>query len=118
VIGLVGVAFAVAQGLSLIVHPLIEGTRPLHPFLRPGSGHSYGITMSEEEVDKAVADARRCPPGVPYPGTPEIAFIAHRRLAADQADQYLINLAPVLKPARAAIAAEPAHCPAQSPATH
>jgi hypothetical protein len=77
-LGVAGVAFAVIQGLSLIVHPLIVGSRPIHPFLRPGSGPSYGVTMTRAEVDRAVADARRCPPGVPYAGTPEIAFIARR----------------------------------------
>jgi hypothetical protein len=118
VIGVVGVAFALVQGLSLVVHPLIEGRRPLHPFLRPGSGPSYGVTMTSAEVDHAVSDARRCPPGVPYSGTPEIAFIAHRRMADDQADQYLINLAPTLKKTRGAIAREPSRCPAQAPATH
>jgi hypothetical protein len=117
-IGAAGCAFALVQALSLIAHPLIEGARPLHPFLRPGSGHSYGITMSPTEVDRAVAAARRCPPGVPYAGTPFIAFLARRRMPGDQADQYLINLAPTLKAARSAIAAEPARCPAQPPATH
>jgi hypothetical protein len=117
-IGVIGCAFAVVQALSLIAHPLIEGARPIHPFLRPGSSHSYGITMSAAEVDRAVADARRCPPGVPYSGTPYIAFLAGRRMPGDQADQYLIHLAPTLKAARDAIAAEPARCPAQAPATH
>ncbi|MEA2436426.1 MAG: hypothetical protein QOF65_982, partial [Thermoleophilaceae bacterium] len=42
VIGCAGVAFAVIQALSLVAHPLIEGARPIHPFLRPGSSHSYG----------------------------------------------------------------------------
>ena len=117
-VGIAGVAFALVQGLSLVAHPLIVGSRPIHPFLRPGSGPSYGVTMTASEVDRAVAEARRCPPGVPYSGTPEIAFIAHRRMAGNQADQYLINLAPTLKSARRAIAAEPARCPAQAPATH
>jgi hypothetical protein len=117
-LGAAGVAFALVQAVSLVVHPLIEGSRPIHPFLRPGSGPSYGVTMTASEVDRAVAEARRCPPGVPYAGTPEIAFIAHRPMPANQADQYLINLAPTLKPARDAIAAVPARCPARPPATH
>jgi hypothetical protein len=117
-LGAAGIAFAVIQGLSLIAHPLITGSRPIHPFLRPGSGPSYGVTMTRSEVDRAVAEARRCPPGVPYSGTPEIAFIAHRPMPADQPDEYLINLAPTLKSARAAIAADLGRCPAQAPATH
>lgn len=117
-LGVAGVAFALVQALSLVAHPLIVGARPIHPFLRPGSSHSYGVTMTSSEVDRAVADARRCPPGIPYSGTPEIAFIAHRPMPADQPDQYLIHLAPTLKTARAAIAAAPAGCPAQAPATH
>ena len=117
-LGVAGIAFALVQSLSLVAHPLIVGARPIHPFLRPGSGHSYGVTMTSSEVDRAVADARRCPSGVPYPGTPEIAFIAHRPMAGNQADQYLIHLAPTLGSARAAVAAQPAHCPVQPPATH
>jgi hypothetical protein len=117
-LGVAGVAFAVVQGLSLVAHPLIVGSRPIHPFLRPGSGQSYGVTMTRAEVDRAVAEARRCPPGVPYSGTPEIAFIAKRPMPGDQPDQYLVHLAPTLNAARAAIAAQPQHCPAQAPATH
>jgi hypothetical protein len=117
-LGLAGVAFAVIQGLSLVAHPLIVGSRPIHPFLRPGSGQSYGVTMTRDEVDRAAAEARRCPPGDPYSGTPEIAFLADRSMPGDQPDQYLINLAPTLKAARAAIAAEPSRCPARAPATH
>jgi len=118
VVGAVGVAFAVVQGLSLVAHPLIVGARPTHPFLRPGSGPSYGVTMTASEVDHAVADARRCPPGVPYSGTPEIAFIAHRPMPGDEPDHYLIYLASTLKTARDAITADAARCPAQAPATH
>jgi hypothetical protein len=110
-----GIAFAVVQGVSLIaVHSVREG----HPFLRPGSAPSYGITLSAAELDAAVAVARRCPPGVPYSSIPMIAFIADRSLPGDQADRYLVDHAPVLKSARAAIAADRARCPAHGPVTH
>jgi hypothetical protein len=92
--------------------------RGLHPFLRPGSSPSYGITLSQHEVAAAVRVARACPAGVPYSGTPIIAFIAGRRMPADQPDQYLAQLAPALHEARDAIAAVKARCPLHPPATH
>jgi hypothetical protein len=114
-IGVVGVAFAVAQALSLVVTPLIDGP---HLFLRPASSPSYGVTMTRKEVDAAVAESRRCPPGVPYSGTPFIAFVADRAMPADQPDYYLPGIAPVLKDAREAIAVDRSRCPNQAPATH
>jgi hypothetical protein len=114
-IGALGVGFAVAQGLSLIVTPIIRGP---HLFLRPASTPSYGVTMTRDEVDAAVAVARRCPPGVPYSGTPFIAFVARRPMPADQPDYYLPGIAPVLSDARDAIAADKTRCPQQAPATH
>jgi hypothetical protein len=110
-----GIAFAVVQGISLIA---VHSVRSGHPFLRPGSAPSYGITLSAAELDAAVAVARRCPPGVPYSSIPMIAFIADRSLPGDQADRYLVDHAPVLKSARAAIAADRARCPARGPVTH
>jgi hypothetical protein len=114
-IGVAGLAFALAHGVALIAAPIIRGP---HLFLRPGSSPSYGVTLTADEVDSAVRVARACPPGVPYSGTPIIAFIAGRRVPADQPDQYLVNLAPALHDARAAIAAEKLRCPRIPPATH
>jgi hypothetical protein len=113
--GIVAVIFAVAQGVALVASPHVHGA---HPFLRPGSAPGYGVTLSADEVDAAARTARSCPAGVPYSGTPIIAFIAHRPLPADQPDQYLAQLAPVLRDARAAILAVTTRCPRQPPATH
>jgi hypothetical protein len=114
-IGAVGLAFAVSQGVALIAAPHVHGA---HPFLRPGSSPSYGITLSADEVNAAVGVARRCPAGVPYSGTPIIAFIAGRRMPAQQPDQYLAQLAPALHEARDAIASVKVRCPLEPPATH
>jgi hypothetical protein len=111
----VAVAFAVAQGIALVAAPDIDGP---HPFLRPGSSPGYGITLRRDEVDAAVRAARRCPPGVPYSGTPFIAFVAGRPMPADQPDQYLAQLAPAHREARDAIRAVRTVCPLQPPATH
>jgi hypothetical protein len=115
VAGIVAVAFAVAQGIALVASPDIEGA---HLFLRPGSSPGYGITMSRDEVDAAVRVARACPAGVPYSGTPFIAFVADRPMPADQPDQYLAQLARVHHDARDAIHAVTTVCPSQPPATH
>jgi hypothetical protein len=114
-VGVAAVLFAVVQGVALVAFPHVHGA---HPFLRLGSGPGYGITLSSEEVDAAVAVARRCPRGVPYSGTPIIAFIADRPLPGNQPDQYLSQLAPILKDARTAIRSVRTVCPRQPPATH
>lgn len=114
-LGVAGLAFAVAQGVALVADPVIDGQ---HLFLRPGSGPSYGVTLTRDEVSAAVRAARACPSGVPYSGTPFVAFVAGRPMPAGQADQYLINLAGTLKPKRAAIAAVTRRCPREAPATH
>jgi hypothetical protein len=115
VVGVVAIAFAIAQGVTLVAFPHVHGA---HPFLRPGSAAGYGITLSRDEVDAAARVARSCPRGVPYSGTPFIAFVAGRPLPGNQADQYLAQLAPVLKDARTAIRAVRTVCPRQPPATH
>jgi hypothetical protein len=114
-VGVAAVVFTVAQGVALVASPDIRGA---HPFLRPGSSPGYGITLFPDEVDAAVRAARSCPAGVPYSGTPIIAFIAHRPLPGDQPDQYLSQLAPVLKDARTAIRSVTTVCPREPPATH
>jgi hypothetical protein len=111
----VAVTFAVVQGIALVAHKDIRGA---HPFLRPGSSPGYGITLPTGEVDAAVRAARSCPDGVPYSGTPFIAFNARRPLPGNQPDQYLAQLAPVLKDAADAIHAAKTVCPQQAPATH
>jgi hypothetical protein len=115
VVGIAGLAFAVAQGIALVADPVIDGP---HLFLRPGSGPSYGVTLTRGEVAAAVRVARACPSGVPYSGTPFIAFVGRRPMPADQADQYLINLAPAVRAKRETIAAVKIKCPRSPPATH
>jgi hypothetical protein len=114
-VAVAAVVFAVAQGIALVAFPNVHGA---HPFLRPGSSPGYGITLYADEVDAAVRVARRCPRGVPYSGTPIIAFIANRPLPGNQPDQYLSQLAPVLKDARVAIRSVRTVCPSSPPATH
>jgi hypothetical protein len=89
-----------------------------HLFLRPGSGPSYGVTLTKDEVAAAVRVARACPAGIPHSGTPFVAFVARRSMPADQPDQYLIHLTSELQTARNAIAAVRTTCPRNPPATH
>lgn len=110
-----GLAFAVAQGVALVADPVIDGP---HLFLRPGSGPSYGVTLTKDEVAAAVRVARACPAGIPHSGTPFVAFVARRSMPADQPDQYLIHLTSELQTARNAIAAVRTTCPRNPPATH
>jgi hypothetical protein len=78
-----------AQSASLLVDP----ANP-RPFNRPGSstgGWKAGYTR--EQVDRMVARARRCPPASVYAGPQLVAFIANRRVPADQPDVFIISRA-------------------------
>jgi hypothetical protein len=42
-----------------------------------------------------VARARRCPPGAVWAGPQLVAFIAHRRVPADQPDVFIVSRAAI-----------------------
>jgi hypothetical protein len=85
---------------------------PEHPgaFVRPRSAPAHAWT-GRAPVDRAVAAARRCPAGVAYSGPPYIAFLADRRMAGDEPDQFLMAQAPVAAPHAREAAAEARRCP-------
>jgi hypothetical protein len=102
---------AVAVGLmalqtgSLLVTPRDPGL-----FARPLSRAAPGEALSDDGVAAAVAAARRCPPGVADSGPPYVAFVAGRRVPADQPDGFVLTFAPIHAAARARAAAGP-RCP-------
>ncbi len=82
-------ALMLAQSASLLLDP--SNPRPFH---RPASstpGWKVGYTRAE--VDRMVARARACPPGAVWAGPPLVAFIADRRVPADQPDVFIVSRA-------------------------
>ena len=78
-------AFVLAQSASLLVSPVTNT-----PFLYPTSERgAWGRAGSEAEVEREVAKAEACPPGVAFCGPPFLAFLAERPMPDDQPDQFL-----------------------------
>jgi hypothetical protein len=78
-----------AQSASLLIDP----TNP-RPFHRPASATpGWKVARTREEMDHMVALARRCAPGAVYTGPPLVAFLAHRRVPADQPDVFIVSRA-------------------------
>jgi hypothetical protein len=99
-------ALLVAQSASLLIDPGDPGIAR-----RPFSGYGLQYALSPAAVDRAVAAARRCPPGLAYGGAPFIAFLADRRMPGDQPDVFIVGAAPVNAPFARRAAADPAPCP-------
>jgi hypothetical protein len=100
--------FTVAQSVSLIAAP----HNPI-PFLRAFSAPAWEILLTGPQLRQAVAAARACPPGEAYGGSPLVAFMAGRRLPADQPDQFLPSHSSTLAAVQAQIAAVRPLCPGQ-----
>jgi hypothetical protein len=85
---------------------------PAHPgaFVRPGSAPAHAWT-GRATVDRALAAARRCPPGAAYSGSPYVGFLAGMRMPGDEPDQFLMAQAPIAAPHAREAVAEPARCP-------
>jgi hypothetical protein len=78
-----------AQSASLLLDP----TNP-RPFHRPASSTpGWRVGYTRDEVDRMVARARRCPAGAVWAGPQLVAFIAHRRVPADQPDVFIVSRA-------------------------
>jgi hypothetical protein len=106
---LVGLAavFTLVQSASLLVSPRTD-----RPFLYPTSQRgSWGRADSGDIVRRLVAQARRCPPGAKYAGSPFIAFLAHRPVPDAQPDTFLSTRSPRLAPVARRIAADGPRCP-------
>lgn len=83
-------AFVAVQSATLLALP--ESPYGFgNPFLSRAPGHE----LSEREVELAAEVARRCPPGVPYSGSPFIAFVADRPFPAGQPDRFIVREAAV-----------------------
>jgi len=98
-----GTRAAVAAGLAgALVVAAVQGvalmadTKAGFPFLRPFSGPAWGVAMTEEQVDAAVARARACDPALATSAAPYVAFLAHRRPPGQQPDGFITVRAPVL----------------------
>lgn len=62
-----------------------------YPFGNPFLSRAPGWELSEPEVDSAVEAARQCPSGVPYSGSPFVAFVAGRPLPGGQPDRFIVR---------------------------
>jgi hypothetical protein len=99
-------ALLAAQSLSLLIAPgdPVIARRPL-----AHSGLEY--VLSPAAVTRAVAVARRCPPGVAYSGQPYLAFVSRRAMPGDQPDLFIIAHAPLDAPFARRAAADQPRCP-------
>jgi hypothetical protein len=102
----VALLFTLAQSASLVISP-----RNAIPFLRAFSAPAWGIAMTRGQLLAAVAQARACPPGVPYSGPPLLAFASGRSMPAGQPDQFIITHAHALAFLQAQLRAVPKVCP-------
>lgn len=96
-----------AQSASLLVDP--ANPRPFHRPLSASPGWKVGYTRGE--VDRLVAQAERCPPGTVYPGPQLVAFIAGRRVPADQPDVFIVSRAEMHAAALARLESDGPRCP-------
>lgn len=99
-------ALIAAQSLGLLVapgNPHVFG----NPFLDPPPGY----VLSSDQVEETAEPARACPPGVPYSGSPFLAFVADRPLPGGQADQFIVREAPTHADLRRQVLAAQPRCP-------
>ncbi len=80
---------ALAQSASLLVDP--DNPRPFHRPLSESPGWKVGATRAQ--MERLVSAAERCPRGAVYTGPPLVAFIARRRVPADQPDVFVVSRA-------------------------
>lgn len=100
-------ALLLAQSASLLWNP----TDP-QPFTRPFSASAgWRVGETREEVDAAVAAARRCPPGAVYPGPQLVAFLAHRPVPGGQPDLFIVGHASRYRALYARVLAAGPRCP-------
>jgi hypothetical protein len=103
--GLLG-GLMLAQSASVLADP----TDP-RPFHRPASSTpGWKVGYTREEVDRMVARARLCPPSMPWGGPRLVAFIAHRRVPADQPDAFIVDRAAMYAAVLARIQADGPQC--------
>jgi hypothetical protein len=100
-------AFTSAQSVSLLT-----SDETGFPFVDPVSERgAWHREASGDEIERLVAAARACPPGVPYTGVPFVAFLAHRPMPANQPDQFLPSHSSTLHDVLAEMDADQPRCP-------
>jgi hypothetical protein len=106
--------FLLVQTASLLAEPKSAAAfnAPTNELVlpEPFKRYKFAWSMDDEDIDRAVAVARRCPPNVAYSGSPHIAFIARRPLPGDQPDSFILEV-PVHDRLRRAVDAERRRCP-------
>ena len=105
IVAAAALALAVAQTASLLISPHDPSL-----FTRPFAASGPARVLSDAQVQRTAEQIRRCPPGTAYPGPPYLAFVAGRRPAGGQPDQFMIANAPNLARFRRATGADPAIC--------
>jgi hypothetical protein len=101
-----GAVLGVAEVGSLLASP---GDPVL--FGRPFAKHAPGRVLGPTAVDRRVAAARACPPGVAYSGPPYLAFLARRHMPGDQPDQFILLHAATFRSQRDAAGRDLPRCP-------
>jgi hypothetical protein len=88
-----GVAVLAALMLAQSVSTLVSPESP-QPFERPGlGGNAWGVVHTKAQMDRLVAQARACPPGAVYAGSPLVAYLAGRHVPDDQPDGFIVSRA-------------------------
>ncbi len=102
----VGFVLLLTQTASLLAAP--DDPRP---FLRPDASAGLGPVLETPEVKAEVRRARACPAGVAYSREPYLAFLAERRMPANQPDGFLTVESSELTDVLAEIQADQPRCP-------
>ncbi|MEA2156956.1 MAG: hypothetical protein QOE11_3096 [Solirubrobacteraceae bacterium] len=100
-------ALLLAQSASLLLDP--TDPRPFHRPFSATPGWKVGYTRGQ--VASMVAQAERCPPGAVWTGPQLVAFIAHRRVPADQPDVFIVSRAAMHAAVFARLQADGPRCP-------
>ena len=79
-------ALLAAQSISILVSPGDPWAAT-----RPGARSGLAWAAGPAAVNRAVAVARRCPPGRAYSGAPYVAFLAGRRMPGEQPDPFMLE---------------------------
>lgn len=100
-------ALMLAQSASLLLDPV--NPRPFH---RPASSIAgWKVGYTRDEVDRLVGLAERCPRDTVYGGPQLVAFLAHRRVPADQPDVFIVSRAAMHRAAFERLQTDGPRCP-------
>jgi hypothetical protein len=107
------VAAGAAAGALLLVQSASLVAAPERPraFVRPGASIGYAVGLTDAQVDRMAAQARACPPGVPYSGQAFVALLARRPMPGDQPDTFIVQTAETHRDLLARVRADGDRCP-------